>query len=87
MFLAMGNPPEFFGPFDYEAFTEPEGPCVAGSPAEFIDQLGWLGELFGLEQTMLCLDFGGTPLDVQLEQVELLGAEVVPALSKNNIPA
>lgn len=87
MFLAMGNPPEFFVPFDYEAFTEPEGPCVAGSPAEFIDQLGWLGELFGLEQTMLCLDFGGTPLDVQLEQVELLGAEVVPALSKNKIPA
>lgn len=80
MILGMGASASFFTTFDFEALVSPDGPCICGSPQEFVDRLGWLGDLLGLEQAMLCLDLGGTPLLDQIEQVELIGAEVLPAI-------
>lgn len=81
MIVGMGAPPSFFTEFDFDTLVSADGPCVCGSPGEFVDRLGWLGDLLGLEHVMLSLDLGGTPLADQLEQVELIGAQVLPAFA------
>jgi putative FMN-dependent luciferase-like monooxygenase len=64
---------------DYMAAT----PLTVGSPQEVIDKVMTFQEGFGDYQRQLFLvDSGGLPVDLALEQVELLGTEVVPVLRK-----
>src|SRR5581483_3517969 len=56
MIIGMGAPPSFFTSFDFDELVGADGPCVCGSPEEFVDRLGWLGDLLGLEQIMLSID-------------------------------
>ncbi|TDC73155.1 LLM class flavin-dependent oxidoreductase [Micromonospora sp. KC606] len=64
---------------DYLAAT----PATVGSPQEVIDKVMTFQEGFGDYQRQLFLvDSGGLPVELALEQVELLGAEVVPVLRK-----
>src|ERR1700742_361994 len=58
-------------------------PLVVGSPQEVIDKTLTFREHFGDYQRQLFLmDHAGLPLKMVLEQLELLGGEVVPVLRK-----
>jgi hypothetical protein len=65
-----------------EEFTE-QTPLTVGSPAEVIDKTLTFRESFGDYQRQLFLmDHAGLPLKTVLEQLDLLGEEVVPVLRK-----
>ncbi|MBF6168031.1 LLM class flavin-dependent oxidoreductase [Streptomyces gardneri] len=65
-----------------EEFTE-QTPLTVGSPQEVIDKTLTFRESFGDYQRQLFLmDHAGLPLKTVLEQLDLLGGEVVPVLRK-----
>jgi hypothetical protein len=65
-----------------EDFTE-QTPLTVGSPQEVIDRYAGMREHFGDYQRQLFLmDHAGLPLKTVLEQLDLLGEEVVPVLRK-----
>jgi hypothetical protein len=65
-----------------EDFTR-STPLSVGSPQEVIDKTLTFREHFGDYQRQLFLiDHAGLPLNTVLDQLELLGAEVVPVLRK-----
>jgi putative FMN-dependent luciferase-like monooxygenase len=65
-----------------EDFTE-QTPLTVGSPQEVIDRTLTFRESFGDYQRQLFLmDHAGLPLKTVLEQLDLLGGEVVPMLRK-----
>ncbi|MFE7744136.1 LLM class flavin-dependent oxidoreductase [Nocardia sp. NPDC057455] len=65
-----------------EEFTE-QTPLTVGSPQEVIDKTLTFRETFGDYQRQLFLmDHAGLPLQTVLEQLDLLGEEVVPVLRK-----
>ena len=65
-----------------EEFTE-QTPLTVGSPQEVIDRYATMREHVGDYQRQLFLmDHAGLPLKTVLEQLEILGGEVVPALRK-----
>ncbi len=65
-----------------EEFTEAT-PLTVGSPQEVIDKTLTFTESFGHYQRQLFLmDHAGLPLKTVLEQLDLLGGEVVPVLRK-----
>jgi putative FMN-dependent luciferase-like monooxygenase len=58
-------------------------PLTVGSPQEVIDRTMGFREFVGDYQRQLFLvDHAGLPLDVVLEQIEVLGTEVVPVLRR-----
>jgi alkanesulfonate monooxygenase SsuD/methylene tetrahydromethanopterin reductase-like flavin-dependent oxidoreductase (luciferase family) len=76
-----GASPAFLDDFDVDALMGPGGSVVAGSPAEVVDRIGWLGDLFGLDTIVLYLDMGGIPVPELVEMIERVGTDVVPALA------
>ena len=65
-----------------EEFTE-QTPLTVGSPQEVIEKTLTFREHFGDYQRQLFLiDHAGLPLKTVLEQLDLLGEEVVPVLRK-----
>jgi len=63
-----------------EDFTE-QTPLTVGSPQEVIDRYASMRESFGDYQRQLFLmDHAGLPLKTVLEQLDILGEEVVPVL-------
>ncbi|BDV30233.1 LLM class flavin-dependent oxidoreductase [Microbacterium terricola] len=65
-----------------EDFTQMT-PLTVGSPQQVIDRYAGMRELFGHYQRQLFLmDHAGLPLKTVLEQIDLLGGEVVPVLRK-----
>ncbi len=65
-----------------EEFTE-QTPLTVGSPQEVIDKTLTFRESFGDYQRQLFLmDHAGLPLKTVLEQLDILGEEVVPVLRK-----
>jgi hypothetical protein len=65
-----------------EDFTE-QTPLTVGSPQQVIDRYASMREYFGDYQRQLFLvDHAGLPLKTVLEQLDILGGEVVPALRK-----
>ena len=65
-----------------EDFTE-QTPLTVGSPQEVIDRYAGMREHFGDYQRQLFLmDHAGLPLKTVLEQLDILGEQVVPVLRK-----
>jgi hypothetical protein len=65
-----------------EDFME-QTPLTVGSPQEVIDRYAGMREYFGDYQRQLFLmDHAGLPLKTVLEQLDILGEEVVPVLRK-----
>jgi len=65
-----------------EDFTE-QTPLVVGSPQQVIDRYASMREHYGDYQRQLFLmDHAGLPLKTVLEQLDILGSEVVPVLRK-----
>lgn len=73
-----------------EDFTE-QTPLSVGSPQEVIEKTLEFREAFGdYQRQLFVMDHAGLPLKTVLEQLDLLGGEVVPVLRKefaNNRPA
>src|ERR1043166_7760946 len=70
-----------------EDFTA-QTPLTVGSPQEVIDRTLTFRESFGDYQRQLFLmDHAGLPLKTVLEQLDILGEEVVPVLRKEFGPA
>ena len=58
-------------------------PLTVGSPQQVIDRYAGMREMFGDYQRQLFLmDHAGLPLKTVLEQLDLLGGEVVPVLRR-----
>ncbi len=65
-----------------EDFTEMT-PLTVGSPQQVIDRYAGMREHYGDYQRQLFLiDHAGLPLKTVLEQLDILGSEVVPVLRK-----
>jgi hypothetical protein len=65
-----------------EDFTQMT-PLTVGSPQQVIDRYAGMRDLFGDYQRQLFLmDHAGLPLKTVLEQLDILGGEVVPVLRK-----
>jgi putative FMN-dependent luciferase-like monooxygenase len=65
-----------------EEFTA-ETPLTVGSPQQVIDRtLGFRDYVGDYQRQLFLLDHAGLPLKTVLEQLDLLGAEVVPVLRK-----
>jgi putative FMN-dependent luciferase-like monooxygenase len=65
-----------------EDFTA-QTPLTVGSPQQVIDRYAGMRDLFGDYQRQLFLmDHAGLPLKTVLEQLDILGGEVVPVLRK-----
>lgn len=65
-----------------EDFTE-QTPLTVGSPQEVIDRYGAMREHVGdYQRQMFLIDHAGLPLKTVLEQMDLLGEEVVPVLRR-----
>ncbi len=57
-----------------------EGPAICGSPAEVVERVAEIDELFGLDRHLFLLDAGGVPDDVIADQMQLMATEVLPNL-------
>jgi alkanesulfonate monooxygenase SsuD/methylene tetrahydromethanopterin reductase-like flavin-dependent oxidoreductase (luciferase family) len=57
------------------------GPAICGSPAEAVERLASAAELLGLDRILVMVDLGGLPAATVNEVIELVGAEVIPALA------
>ncbi|WP_188828317.1 LLM class flavin-dependent oxidoreductase [Nocardia camponoti] len=58
-------------------------PLTVGSPQEVIDRtLGFRGYVGNYQRQLFLVDHAGLPVETVLEQIELLGTEVVPVLRK-----
>jgi putative FMN-dependent luciferase-like monooxygenase len=58
-------------------------PLTVGSPQQVIDRYAGMRDLFGdYQRQLFLLDHGGLPLKIVMEQLDLLGGEVVPALRR-----
>lgn len=65
-----------------EEFTQLT-PLTVGSPQQVIDRYAGMRDLFGdYQRQLFLLDHAGLPLTTVLEQLDLLGGEVVPVLRK-----
>jgi alkanesulfonate monooxygenase SsuD/methylene tetrahydromethanopterin reductase-like flavin-dependent oxidoreductase (luciferase family) len=74
------------GPFDFDALVGP-GSAICGSPAEVVDKLGRLHELWGHDLHLLSIDIGGLPRATVARAMELVATEVIPQLSSSRTPA
>ncbi|MGW3470605.1 LLM class flavin-dependent oxidoreductase [Saccharopolyspora sp. NPDC000995] len=74
--------PVYGGGPSLEEFTE-QTPLTVGSPQEVIDRtLGFRENVGDYQRQLFLMDHAGLPLKTVLEQLDLLGEEVVPVLRK-----
>ncbi len=65
-----------------EQFTR-ETPLTVGSPAQVIERtLGFADSVGDYQRQMFLIDHAGLPLGTVLDQLEMLGAEVIPVLRR-----
>jgi hypothetical protein len=70
-----------YGP-SLEEFTE-QTPLTVGSPQQVIEKTLRFREYFGdYQRQMFLMDHAGLPLSTVMEQIEMLGSEVVPVLRR-----
>lgn len=76
------NAPVYGNGPSLEDFTEMT-PLTVGSPQQVIDRYAAMREHFGdYQRQMFLIDHAGLPLKAVLEQLDILGGEVVPVLRK-----
>jgi len=68
------------GPFDFDALVGP-GSAICGSPAEVVDKLGRLHDLWGHDLHLLSIDIGGIPHGTVARAMELVATEVIPQVA------
>lgn len=53
-----------------------------GSPQQIIEKILYQHELFGHQRYIAQMDFGGVPFDRLMNNIELIGTEILPAVKK-----
>ncbi|PLR95534.1 LLM class flavin-dependent oxidoreductase [Bacillus sp. T33-2] len=53
-----------------------------GSPQEIIEKILYQHELFGHQRYLAQMDFGGMPFDKLMNNIEIIGTEILPAIRK-----
>ncbi|WP_328472722.1 LLM class flavin-dependent oxidoreductase [Streptomyces sp. NBC_00448] len=66
--------------FDFDDLVGP-GSAICGSPAEVVDKLGRLHDLWGHDLHLLSIDIGGIPHGKVARAMELVAAEVIPQVA------
>jgi alkanesulfonate monooxygenase SsuD/methylene tetrahydromethanopterin reductase-like flavin-dependent oxidoreductase (luciferase family) len=66
------------GEFDFDSLCQHTAIC--GSPAQVVERMGTIRRQLHLDTHILMLDMGGLPDDELFATIELVGAEVIPAL-------
>jgi alkanesulfonate monooxygenase SsuD/methylene tetrahydromethanopterin reductase-like flavin-dependent oxidoreductase (luciferase family) len=69
-------------PFDFDTYIGPGGPALCGSPAEVVDRLGQLRELWGHDLHLLAIDIGGIPHAEVQAATELIASDVLPHVAE-----
>jgi alkanesulfonate monooxygenase SsuD/methylene tetrahydromethanopterin reductase-like flavin-dependent oxidoreductase (luciferase family) len=70
------------GPLDFDGHVGLNGPALCGSPAEVVDKLGHLQQLWGHDLHLLSVDIGGIPYAIVQGATELIAAEVLPQVRR-----
>jgi alkanesulfonate monooxygenase SsuD/methylene tetrahydromethanopterin reductase-like flavin-dependent oxidoreductase (luciferase family) len=65
-------------PFNYEALLA--GPGICGSPAQVSDRIAEIQRMLDLDVHLLLMDLGGLPTAVLLDELDLIGSDVLPHL-------
>lgn len=74
--------PVYKGGPDMETMME-QTPLLVGSPQQVIDRIMHQHEVYGdYARQMFMVDHGGLPKETVLEQIDILGSEVLPVLRK-----
>lgn len=58
-----------------------KGPAICGSPAQVVERVSEINELFDLDRHLFLMDAGGIPDDIMQDQMQLMAGEVLPHLS------
>ncbi|MFT8357689.1 CE1758 family FMN-dependent luciferase-like monooxygenase [Bifidobacterium aquikefiri] len=78
----FNNSPVYKGGPPLETMIE-ETPLLVGSPQQVIDRILKQGEYYGdYARQLFLVDHGGLPSDTVLEQLDILGEEILPVLRK-----
>ncbi|MGW0335788.1 LLM class flavin-dependent oxidoreductase [Streptomyces sp. NPDC003011] len=82
-YLTVKKPgtPHVTTPPDFDTYIGDNGPAICGSPAEVVDKLGRLHELWGHDLHLLAIDVGGIPYAEVQAATELTAAEVLPQVA------
>ncbi|MEV6823420.1 LLM class flavin-dependent oxidoreductase [Amycolatopsis sp. NPDC051102] len=75
------------GPLDFDGHIGVNGPALCGSPAEVVDKLGRLQQLWGHDLHLLSVDIGGIPYATVQGATELIAAEVLPQVRRGTVAA
>ncbi|WP_277584910.1 LLM class flavin-dependent oxidoreductase [Psychrobacillus antarcticus] len=73
------------GGYPRDAFysgADPHNVMNIGSPQEIIEKILYQHELFGHQRYIGQMDFGGVPFDKLMNNIELIGNEILPAIKK-----
>lgn len=62
--------------------TDPRSIVNIGSPQQVIEKILYQHEQFGHQRFIGQIDFGGVPFKKVMENIELIGSEVIPAVKK-----
>jgi len=66
---------------DYHRLLSPHGALFVGSPQQIVDKILYEHELFRHDRFMAQIDIGGLPFAKVANAIELLAAEVMPAVN------
>jgi alkanesulfonate monooxygenase SsuD/methylene tetrahydromethanopterin reductase-like flavin-dependent oxidoreductase (luciferase family) len=69
-------------PWTFESRIGPGGASICGSPAEVVDKLLELREMWHHDEHFFQMDIGGLPFEYLAEAIELVGSEVLPQLEQ-----
>jgi probable LLM family oxidoreductase len=67
---------------DFERFVRPEEGLAVGSPVQVVEKILYQYEMFGHHRFVAQIDIGGQPYSRVAEAIELLAAEVAPAVRR-----
>ncbi|WP_188208205.1 LLM class flavin-dependent oxidoreductase [Alkalibacillus aidingensis] len=62
--------------------VDPHNIMNIGSPQEIIEKILYQHELFGHQRYIAQMDFGGMPFDRLKKNIDIIGAEILPAIKK-----
>lgn len=55
---------------------------MIGSPQQIIEKIHYQYELYGHQRFMAQIDFGGVPFDKIMQNIELIGTKIIPAIKQ-----
>lgn len=77
--FALGTRSSFGRPTDFDGLIA--GPAICGSPAEVAERVQEINDTLGLDRHLFLMDVGSLPESALRDAIDLMGAEVLPALA------